>query len=551
MSSGGVDERIRAVLDLGDSSGAVKALDTEVEKLLADFKKQTEAFEQGKVAPKDFADSVSKLKSELGGLKGAMQDLGGGSGGGGGDVFENVNRKLFALERGMSNLVGGTGLGRAGGLLESGIALFGGPAGLGFALAMFANTLENVLPKLEGFWAHLWNKMTADEIHEKLQALSEQGKKAKEMLDSVFARPAPGQEAFGAHQAAALQGAFNIQTQREGLEQGVQNVLRRGGLKGQAEETSEVKDLRRQQEDIRRSTEFPDDPHIQALILGLENQIRKITSDNILRRASELMLNAQKEGPEGRQARKELMEMIRSHADLFKGAGGLIEKLRQADEAPYHPPTPEAIDQDRQDRLERAQQQFGRASRASQQRALQFTIESGGMEFEGPPAPRLSQMARERRRLQQRRRVHRRRTGLTEGQAGPPRPPIDLRRTGAVRGAPAPHGREGEFAGIRKRPDLAFRNADFSRETAQHQAMREAEAAQRRATAEFADIKRMQQNAISLEQKGLSTHEKTQRTVAGLQTAMDKLWARMQVLDQNANNLLQRQQRTQQNTTGN
>ena len=107
------------------------------------------------------------------------------------------------------------------------------------------------------------------------------------------------------------------------------------------------------------------------------------------------------------------------------------------------------------------------------------------------------------------------------------------------------------FAGTHNRPDLAFHNRDFSNETNQHRQVREAEAAQRKAAAEFADIKRMQQNAIALEQQGLSTHEKTQRTVAGLQSAMDRLWARMKVLDANANNLLRGQQRSQQNDGGN
>ena len=37
MSTGSVDEKIRPVLDLGDSSAAVKGLNVEVEKLLADF----------------------------------------------------------------------------------------------------------------------------------------------------------------------------------------------------------------------------------------------------------------------------------------------------------------------------------------------------------------------------------------------------------------------------------------------------------------------------------------------------------------------------------
>jgi hypothetical protein len=426
MSTGGsVDERIRAVLDLGDSSGVVRALDREVEQLLTDFQKQTELFDKGQLSSKDYTAALNKMKSEVSGLSGAMKDLGGGGGGGGGDSFETINRKLFALERGMTNLVGGTGLGRAGGLLETGINLFGGPAGLGFAVAMFANTLDNILPKLEGFWAHLWNQLTADEVQEKLKDLAEQGKKAKESLDAIFARPAPGQEKFLANQVSALQGVFNAATGRAGLEQGVQSVLRQGGLRGHWEESSEVQELRKQQAAILSASETPEDPHVQTLLLNLENQIKKLVNQNIERRASELMLEAQKEGPGGRRARKELIAMIRDHPDFFKGAGALVDKLQKADEEPYRPPTPEAIDQDRQERLERAERQFGRVGRLSQQRALQFTIESDGLEFIGPPEPSRRQLLANRRRGMERRRLRRQRRELPEGQAGPPKPPLD------------------------------------------------------------------------------------------------------------------------------
>src|SRR5271165_3547392 len=129
-TGGGVDERIRAVLDLGDSSGTVKALDLEVEKLLDDFKKQADLFDKGQISSKDYTAALNKMKSEVSGLAGAMKDLGGGTGGGGGVDLEGLNRKLFALERGLTGLVSGSGLGRAAGMLESGMTLFGGPAGL-------------------------------------------------------------------------------------------------------------------------------------------------------------------------------------------------------------------------------------------------------------------------------------------------------------------------------------------------------------------------------------------------------------------------------------
>src|SRR5208283_3579330 len=169
MSTGSTDERIRAVLDLGDSSGAVKALDQEINKLLDDFKKQTELFEQKKIAPQAYADAVHKLKSEIGGLKSAMQEL--GAGGGGGSGLDDVTRKVFALERGISSLVSGTGLGRAGGLLESGLSLLGGPAGIGALIASIAYTLDQAAPKFKAAWDGMWKQFSEEQIQAKMAEL--------------------------------------------------------------------------------------------------------------------------------------------------------------------------------------------------------------------------------------------------------------------------------------------------------------------------------------------------------------------------------------------
>ena len=81
----------------GTPQASSKALDREVNQLLDDFKKQTDLFDKGQVSSKDYTDALSKLKSEVGGLSGAIKDLGGGGGGGGLDA---VTSKIFALERG-------------------------------------------------------------------------------------------------------------------------------------------------------------------------------------------------------------------------------------------------------------------------------------------------------------------------------------------------------------------------------------------------------------------------------------------------------------------
>ena len=210
MSTGGnVDERIRAVLDLGDSSGAVKALDQELEKLLDDFKKQTELFDKGKLTTKDYTDALNKMKSEVAGVSGAIKDLGGG---GGGMDLEAVNRKLFALERGMTSLVSGTGLGRAGGLLESGMGLFGGPAGLGIMTALIANTIDQVAPKISKAWNDLFNQFSGEQVQAKLQELDAKRKGLMDSVKAIMARPVPGTEALQAETQKMLATTFNAGT---------------------------------------------------------------------------------------------------------------------------------------------------------------------------------------------------------------------------------------------------------------------------------------------------------------------------------------------------
>lgn len=75
MSTGPVDEKVRGVLDLGDSSGVVKALNAEVDQLLDKFRKQTEAFDKGKMSAKDYTAALNHFKGEVSSLRGAMGDL--------------------------------------------------------------------------------------------------------------------------------------------------------------------------------------------------------------------------------------------------------------------------------------------------------------------------------------------------------------------------------------------------------------------------------------------------------------------------------------------
>ncbi len=342
MSTGGsVDERIRAVLDLGDSSGAVKALDQEVEKLLADFKKQTEAFEQGKVAPKEFAESVSKLKSELSGLRGAMKDLGAGGGSG----LDAISSKIFALERGVTSLISGTGLGRAGGLLESGLSLLGGPAGIGALVASIAYTLDQVAPKIQASWNNMWKQFSEEQVQAKMAELKAAGQAMKGEVDAFFTRPVPGTEGMEADRQKKLLTMFNIGTGsgEKNLRVGLLRALKESqGAAPTALSGEEKQELRGIWEKL-----FPAEAGQQAmaeqgtlggLIKGMEQiaempaqiwkgkeryvaelqlQMQQLLERAAARSVSDMLLKLQQGGQPGVQAAEQLKNLISKFPQLF------------------------------------------------------------------------------------------------------------------------------------------------------------------------------------------------------------------------------------------
>ena len=343
MSTGGsVDERIRAVLDLGDSSGAVKALDAEVQKLLEDFKKQTELFEQKKLAPQQYADAVAKLKSEVGGLSGAIKDLGGGGGGGNLDA---VTSKIFALERGLSSLASGSGLGRAGGLLESGLSLLGGPAGIGALVASIAYTLDQVAPKIKASWDNLWKQFSEEQVQAKLSELKASGTAMKAEVDAFFTRPVPGTEGMEAERQKKLTTLFNVGTGTgdKSLRLGLLRAMSQaqGGAPAalSGEEKQELDTITkklfpaRSEEEIQAQqgtfggilfglgeiAQLPeiwwkgDDVHKQQLTL----RMKVILEDAAKRSVSDLLLKLQQGGQPGVQAAEQLKDLIGRFPQLF------------------------------------------------------------------------------------------------------------------------------------------------------------------------------------------------------------------------------------------
>ncbi|MGZ3387961.1 MAG: hypothetical protein ACXVCF_00005, partial [Isosphaeraceae bacterium] len=343
--SDSVDERIRTVLDLGDSSAAVKGLDAEVEKLLAAFQKQTELFEQKKLTPQQYADALHKVKSEVSGLSSAMKELGGG--GGGGVDFEAMNRKLFALERGMTSMVSGTGLGRAGGMLESGLSLLGGPAGLGVMAALIANTIDQIAPKIKLAWDNLFHQFSQEDVTAKIAELKTYQTQLQSQVKALLERPVPGTEDLEATRQKYLGRLFNVGTLTgpQGMSHGLVKALRNAPGATSSELTAEekqelelywgklhpkeqAKKMWEQGGGLAVASQVWDElSNIMAIDKSgqaifdqkAKEGMNKILYAAVQRTVGKLMVDAQKPGKEGRDALTLLKDLATRFPDAFKG----------------------------------------------------------------------------------------------------------------------------------------------------------------------------------------------------------------------------------------
>ena len=345
MSTGSVDERIRAVLDLGDSSAAVKGLDAEVEKLLAAFQKQTELFEQKKLSPQQYADALHKVKSEVSGLTSAMKELS-GQGGGGVDL-EGVTRKVFALEKGLTSMVEGTGLGRAGGMIESGMTLFGGPAGLGMLAASILYSIDQIAPKIKTAWDNLFKQFSQEDVTAKISELKGYQTQLAVQVKVLLDRPVPGTEDLIATQQKHLARLFNVGTLTgpKGMSHGLVQALRNSpGATDSELQPEEKQELEKYWAKIHPkeqaqkmweqggglavamqvweelSNVMEIDKSGQAIFdQKAKEGMNKILYAAVQRTVGKLMVDAQKPGKEGRDALTLLKDLATRFPDAFKG----------------------------------------------------------------------------------------------------------------------------------------------------------------------------------------------------------------------------------------
>jgi len=348
MSTGGnVDEKIRAVLDLGDSSGVVKALDAELDKLLDDFKKQTELFDKGKMSTREYTEALAKMKSEVGGVTGAIKDLGGGGSGGGG--LESINRKLFALERGLTGLASGTGLGRAGSLLESGLSLFGSrAAGFGVTAALVANTVERIAPQIAEAFNSLYRQFTPQQVEGRIQGLAQQAEQQKEGVRAAFNRAVPGTEELEQDAEKLRNRLMNAGTRtgprslREGMLRAMASSEGNHAFDMSPEEKQKMREIMDQIDPLgamRRRFEQEGagavgvelfshvgrwwEEYGPAHVAGAQieeryqRQLRDLKQSIIQRSVDRLLTEAMQGGPTGRNALKAIKDLIDKYPDMF------------------------------------------------------------------------------------------------------------------------------------------------------------------------------------------------------------------------------------------
>ena len=385
------DERIRGVLDLGDSAPAAKRLNEEVERLLKDLEKLNAEFGAKGGDTAKFIDSQNKIRAEIDKTRESANKLSGGGGGGDGG-FEKLTRGIFGFERAASSLVSGTGLGRAAGILEGVIGMVGGPAGLGFGVGLLANTLDNVLPKIFAGFQKLTTGIDPEKTAEIKQQLAEVAAAYRSFVEQMEAKAKPGSEEEQGFIASRLARMFNIKTLtgRGGIEQGLLSAALRKEISDmKRQEIDEIADLRAQR---KAAVEAPaglggnkaDVARLDKEIDAIEQAAASRTRDKLLREAS-----LGPDNPAGRTALQQLRNLAAKHPEWGGKLPRMIDEiLSGAFEGTYRPPVPEVVAHENEERVEQAQRALERSGSASRRAQLQALIDRGGEEFIGPPAPR-------------------------------------------------------------------------------------------------------------------------------------------------------------------
>jgi hypothetical protein len=570
---GDSDDRIRAFLDLGDSSPATKRLNDEIETLLGKLKRLTEDFGTGKMGPQEFATAQTKLRAEIRETSDTLDGLHSPERISG---MDKMTKTLFGLERGLSSVASGSGLGRAGGLLEAGLSMFGGAAGmgLGYGIAMLANTVENVLPKLERAWGSFMGQMDPEKMAEVKKGLADLAAAYRIAVEDMERRRKPGTEDLGAAQQAGLARLLNIGSMKQ-----VESALLSSALhhdisdmkRTEIDELSEAQaEIKRLEQQTKIKAALPSvlkaamDAAV-AKLQDIELRVASRTRDKLLKEASE------PDTPAGKAALRTLQNLAHKRPELYpQGFAHRIQEILDGI-LPDRPPAQEVLDRERQERIEAAERQIPREGRPSRIKALEDFIARGGEEFVGPPAPSRKEMLNRRRRMAREAAVRRGRGELPPGVPGPPAPRF---------GQPPRPGEPGDHAQRifqwihrneqqhqrdeeRQRKDLehirqknpGYTNSANEIARAQARAYETPYQKQRRVVEEdqqqMAVLRAKFFETLELQRQGMISQQKAQQLIHSIEMRLRPLTAIVRQLNSNATKMLADQQRTNQNEGGN
>ena len=186
------DERIGLTLDLGRNTQVVADLRKEIEFLHERLAVLGTEFKAGNLTNEQYLDSTNLVTDALKERTTVLKSLGEKTTSGG---LEETASALFKIER-IGNALGtGSGLARAGPMLESVVSTLGGPAGLGIAIGALAYALESVLPKLEKFF-DVFDEAAVKAASEATKALADQVERLKNLQTSEQKKTKAGIEEF-------------------------------------------------------------------------------------------------------------------------------------------------------------------------------------------------------------------------------------------------------------------------------------------------------------------------------------------------------------------
>jgi len=308
-------ETDRSLEGLEAYQAASRRLAAQILNLTEEQGQLTVAFANGELAMEAYLTQmngldrqIAPLHRELNILTTAIEEAAGTEAAVGG--FAGLSKGAFEAERAFTALATGTGLARAGPMLERVSSALGMTSGVGFAIVGLAFALETVIPKLAKFF-DLWDE-------EKIKALADHASKMADAVDKMSkARTTPEEE-----QAKDVATYLKVAGERQ-ITQAVGMTLTEQGFGISAEDQKTLAMIA----DKRAKGEW-----VEPALIGEEQRILEAQQKAVTTRTGELITTL----PTSVAARREVAGMARARPGLFptelaEGLGAFEPEAREAD----------------------------------------------------------------------------------------------------------------------------------------------------------------------------------------------------------------------------